>query len=71
MAKDSNGLTPFMLAVTGRGYQAALILLNVITTIARQNSVDIESERRTIHRGAQRGSRRRTNPGKRLRLTYK
>lgn len=47
-AKDSNGLTPFMLAVTGRSYQAALILLDVITTIAKESSIDMDSERRVI-----------------------
>lgn len=48
MAKDSNGLTPFMLAVSGRAYQAALILLNVITKIARENALDADSERRAM-----------------------
>lgn len=48
MAKDSNGLTPFMLAVSGRAYQAALILLDVISRIARENALDADSERRAM-----------------------
>lgn len=48
IARDSNGATPFMLAVTGRAYQAALILFDVIHRVARENGLDSESERRAV-----------------------
>lgn len=48
VARDSNGFTPFMLAVSGRAYQAALILFDVIFCIAHDVALDAESERRAI-----------------------
>ena len=47
-AKDSNGSTPFMLAVSGRAYQAALVLFDIIYKTARDNSVDVENEKKAI-----------------------
>ena len=48
-AKDSNGQTPFMSAVTGRAYKAALILLDVIQRVARADSLDTEGLQRAIN----------------------
>ncbi|XP_068224173.1 E3 ubiquitin-protein ligase UBR5 isoform X7 [Palaemon carinicauda] len=48
IAKDSNGFTPFMLAVSGRAYQAALILFDVIHRVAHDSAMDSESERRAV-----------------------
>lgn len=48
IARDSNGFTPFMLAVSGRAYQAALILFDVIHRVAHESAMDTESERRAV-----------------------
>ncbi|XP_069947908.1 E3 ubiquitin-protein ligase UBR5 isoform X2 [Cherax quadricarinatus] len=48
VARDSNGFTPFMLAVSGRAYQAALILFDVIHRVAHDSAIDAESERRAV-----------------------
>ncbi|XP_047482711.1 E3 ubiquitin-protein ligase hyd-like isoform X2 [Penaeus chinensis] len=48
IARDSNGFTPFMLAVSGRAYQAALILFDVIHRVAHDSALDAESERRAV-----------------------
>lgn len=48
IAKDSNGFTPFMLAVSGRAYQAALILFDVIHRVALESALDAESVRRAV-----------------------
>ncbi|KAK4302521.1 hypothetical protein Pmani_025398 [Petrolisthes manimaculis] len=49
IARDSNGFTPFMLAVSGRAYQAALVLFDVIHRVAHDSAMDSESERRTVN----------------------
>ncbi|KAK7086288.1 E3 ubiquitin-protein ligase ubr5 [Halocaridina rubra] len=48
IARDSNGFTPFMLAVSGRAYQAALVLFDVIHRVAHESAMDAESERRAV-----------------------
>ncbi|XP_050693642.1 E3 ubiquitin-protein ligase hyd-like isoform X3 [Eriocheir sinensis] len=48
IAKDSNGFTPFMLAVSGRAYQAALILFDVIHRVALESALDSEGVRRAF-----------------------
>ncbi|XP_015788176.1 E3 ubiquitin-protein ligase UBR5 [Tetranychus urticae] len=45
-AKDSQGYTPFMLAVSGRAYTAAIHLFNVAQRIAKELSSDLESQKK-------------------------
>ena len=47
-AKDSNGQTPFMSAVSGRAYKAALVLLDVIQRVAKLESLDDNSYKRAM-----------------------
>ncbi|XP_074597147.1 E3 ubiquitin-protein ligase hyd isoform X2 [Brevipalpus obovatus] len=47
-AKDSQGYTPFMLAVSGRAYTAAIHLFNIAQRIAKEMSHDQETQRKII-----------------------
>lgn len=47
-AKDSQGYTPFMLAVTGRAYTAAIHLFNVAQRIAKELSSDLENQKKIV-----------------------
>ena len=48
-AKDSNGQTPFMSAVAGRAYKAALILFDIIQKVAKIEAMDVEGVRRAVN----------------------
>ncbi|KAI1289573.1 E3 ubiquitin-protein ligase UBR5 [Halotydeus destructor] len=47
-AKDALGHTPFMLAVNGRAYSAALHLFQVAQRIAKESNVDAESQKKLL-----------------------
>jgi len=47
-AKDSQGYTPFMLAVSGRAYSSALHLFNVSQRIAKETSSDPETQKKIM-----------------------
>ncbi|RWS30595.1 E3 ubiquitin-protein ligase hyd-like isoform X4 [Leptotrombidium deliense] len=47
-AKDAQGCTPFMLAVSGRAYSAALHLFAVAQRIAKEMSTDLETQKKLL-----------------------
>ena len=47
-AKDASGCTPFMLAVRGRAYSAALHLFNVAQRLAKESGSDSESQKKLL-----------------------
>lgn len=47
-ARDSQGYTPFMLAVSGRAYTAAIHLFNIAQRIAKEVSHDSESQKKVV-----------------------